>query len=137
MYFDWSFGYMNQVLNDNATLEDLIHFIEQTVSTSPAKAPAKFGCMMANTSLDTKTITPKIEKNVKKYRQMILDHYVSFLQRLKKQKKLKADLDIHNAAEFIVGSFWGAMAISRLYKDRSIAKPQMHMLIETIKGWAV
>ena len=126
---------MTQFFNDNATLDDLIKFIEQTTSSNPAEAPAKFGCLMANTALDTKTITDQIAENVKSYRLMVKGHYKSLLERSQKNGEIRADINVDSAAEFIVGSFWGAMSISRLYQDRSVAKPQLDMVIETIKGW--
>ncbi|WP_372370118.1 TetR/AcrR family transcriptional regulator [Candidatus Uabimicrobium sp. HlEnr_7] len=136
MYYQSSNDFMSQFYNENATLDDLVKFIQNVISKDPDEAPAKFGCLMVNTALDTKTISDQIAENVKNYRQMIIGHYKSLLGRLQKNGEIRSDINIDSAAEFIIGSFWGAMSISRLYKDRSVAKLQLDMVIETIKGWS-
>ncbi len=135
MYYQWSDNFMSQFYSDNATLDDIVQFIQNMTSNNPEEAPEKFGCLMANTALDTKTISDQIAENVKKYRQMIMDHYRHLLSRLQKNGEIRSDLNIDSAAEFIIGSFWGAMSISRLYQDRSVAKPQLDMVIDAIENW--
>lgn len=135
MYFEMSDQLMATALHDQADLEDLENFITNMMLANPEDEPARYGCLMVNTALDVIDLTSDVVGNVKDYRSMILGHYERFFARLKTEEKINNTISAKDAAEFVVGALWGAMAVTRLYNSRNAAKPQLDVLMTVMKSW--
>jgi TetR/AcrR family transcriptional repressor of nem operon len=130
--------YLEHTLNEDATLDHLKDFFSMIGSKiTDGSSPVQFGCMMVNTVLNVDSISQNVVDNVKTYREMMVGQFRGFLEHMKGKGEIRADVDVDDAAAYLLGSMWGALAVNRLYGDPTYTQPQINMVLNSINGWQV
>ncbi len=129
-------GHLTELFNDQADLQVLTSFFEMIGNkVAEDTSPAIYGCMMVNTVLNVDSISKSVVDNVKKYRMMMIGLFERLLKSLQNRQEIRSDLDVGDAACYLLGSMWGALAVNRLYADPSQTRPQINIVIQTIQSW--
>lgn len=135
-YHVMAHGFIGAMLEEANSLETLMGFFHMLGQKKPDDSAQQYGCMMVNTVLSVDNIGDTILENVKKYREMMANLFREHLIKLKQHKKLHVKVDPEKASAFLLASMWGAMAMTRLYKDPIYSEPHTDIVVETIKGWS-
>lgn len=130
-------GYLNQMFfSDDSDIENLEGFFTMLgAKITDDTSPSQYGCMMVNTVLNVDSIGQDVVDNVKKYREMMVGKFRAFLERMQDSEKIRSDVDIEEAANYLLGSMWGVLAVNRLYGDPTQAQPQINIVLQTIGSW--
>ncbi len=118
----------------DGTLEQIARLFEGMAAEDP-DSPVNFGCLMVNTVLDVKGISPEIAAKVKAYRDMLTNSFRGALGRARDSGEIGADEDVDDLAEFLVGAMWGMLATIRLYGDAGACAPTARAVVETVRRW--
>ena len=114
------------------TLDEIACLFEGMAGEQP-DSPVNFGCLMVNTVLDVKGISPEIAAKVKAYRDMLTGAFRNALARARESGELAADEDLDDLAEFLVGAMWGMLATIRLYGDATSCAPTARAVADTVR----
>lgn len=117
-------------------LDGLTAFFQAMAAPKPAHSPFQAGCMMVNTMLDLRQMSPTVKTRVLNYRTMIRTAFRESLQRARDKGELPAAPDIlDRRADYLVGAMWGVMTTIRLNADTTSVLTMVEVLCETITSW--
>jgi TetR/AcrR family transcriptional regulator, transcriptional repressor for nem operon len=117
-------------------LDGLEAFFRAMATPKPPRSPFHAGCMMVNTMLDLRQMSPTVKARVHGYRRMVHLAFLQALQFAHARGELRAaPVVLERRAEYLVSAMWGVMTTIRLNADTTSASATVDVLCETMAAW--
>ena len=136
-YADEAETYVTGPLRDEGTLKGIVAMLRSTVEPYEG-SPRRFGCLMVNTSVENAALAlPRLKERTDAHWERLGQAFRCALEAERDGGRLRADVDIDDAVQFLVGTVIAAMVINRDAGRIDAASGHIRTAISTVERWAI
>ncbi len=109
-------------------IADIERLIDTYVNPAPLGEAGRWGCAMLGAISAADGVSPRARRAIENFRRFSVRMIGAELAVARERGDIAAELDLHEAAEFIVTALWGAKAAIRHARSPAAAAPVGRML---------